>query len=136
MKPPVQGHEVLLQILPVGLPGHPVHPRSGLGAQCPVGHPEAVEVDMVQQRREPRVPVPSCRVAHTVQLTRRALPGSGSGARVAGRVPLGQPPFLHRLRSRSHGVVRRLHRYYGAVRLPTVVHLRLGASAFPERPAR
>jgi hypothetical protein len=33
----------------------------------------------------------------------------------AGRVPFGQPPFLHHLRSRIHGLVRRLRRYYGAV---------------------
>ena len=36
------------------------------------------------------------------------------------RVPLGQPPSLHRLRRRFLGLVRRLPRYYGAVRLPVV----------------
>ena len=33
------------------------------------------------------------------------------------------------------GLVRRLRRYYEAVRLPTTVHLGRAASAFPERPA-
>ena len=33
------------------------------------------------------------------------------------------------------GLVRRLRRYYEAVRLPTTVHLGRTASAFPERPA-
>ena len=46
---------------------------------------------MVQQRREPCVLVLSCYLTHTVQLTWRALPGSESGTRFAGRVPLGQP---------------------------------------------
>jgi hypothetical protein len=31
------------------------------------------------------------------------------------RVPLGRPPSLHQLRTRSFGLVRRLHRYYAAV---------------------
>src|SRR2546423_1926078 len=44
------------------------------------------------------------------------------------------PPVRHRLRDRRRGLVRRPRRYYGAVRLPALVHLRLTASAFPERP--
>ena len=91
---------------------------------------------MVQQRREPCFLVLSCYLAHTVQRTWHAWPGTVSGTCFAGRVPLGQPPFLHRLRDRSPGLVRRLRRYYGAVRLPMLVHLRRTASAFPERPAR
>ena len=49
------------------------------------------------------------------QRTERALPGSESGTRFAGRVPLGQPPSLHHLRPRHSGLVRRLRGYYGAV---------------------
>jgi len=52
------------------------------------------------------------------------------------RVPLGWVPFLDRLRHRCRGLVRRLRRYYAPIRLPTLVHLRLTALAFPERPAR
>src|SRR5664279_4004412 len=36
----------------------------------------------------------------------------------------------------SSDLVRRLRRYYGTVRLPTPVHPRITASAFPARPAR
>src|ERR1039458_2649620 len=63
---------------------------------------------------------------------------TASGTCCAVRVPLGQPPFLHHLRTdgRSHRLVRRLRRYYGAARLPALVHPRLTALAFPERPAR
>src|SRR5258708_29576308 len=56
-----------------------------------------------------------------------------SGGCFAGRVPLGSPPSPPRLRSR--GLVRRVRRDYGAIRLPMTVHPRITASAFPERPA-
>jgi hypothetical protein len=48
-------------------------------------------------------------------------------------VSLGPRPWLHRLRRRLPGIVRRLHGYYGGVRLPTVVHHRLRLLAFPMR---
>jgi hypothetical protein len=40
------------------------------------------------------------------------------------RVPLGPPPSLHSLRQpwRTWAIVRELHRYYGAVRLPAPIH--------------
>src|SRR6476469_3500692 len=109
----VQVPEVGLQLLPVGLPGHPVHPRRRRRTNRPVGGPQPVEIDMVQQRGEPCLLVLSCYLAHTSQRTGRALPGSVSGTRFAGRVPLGHAPFLPHLRSQS--VVRRVRRYYGHV---------------------
>jgi hypothetical protein len=115
MDPTVEVDEVFLKVLPVGPPRHPVHPRPSPRAQRPVGRPQAIQVDVVQERREPHILVLLHRSAHTVQRTWRALPGSVSGARIAGRVPLGRPPSLHRLRDRSHGVVRQLRRYYRAV---------------------
>jgi hypothetical protein len=72
---------------------------------------------------------------HAIERTWRALPGSASGARFARRVPLGRSPSLHHLRPRHRGFVRQLRRYYGTVRLPTLVHRGLTASAFPPRPA-
>src|SRR6266536_798537 len=47
------------------------------------------------------------------------------------RVPLVQPPFLHRLRRRSPGVVRQLRGYYAAVCLPTADHRGLTANGLP-----
>src|SRR5258706_3664661 len=41
------------------------------------------------------------------------------------RVSLGPRPSLHRLRHRKTGFVRRLHSYYGGVRLLLIVHRRL-----------
>ncbi len=49
------------------------------------------------------------------------------------RIPLGPRPSLHRLRSGSPGLVRRLHSYYGGVRLLAPVHHRLRLLAFPMR---
>ena len=53
------------------------------------------------------------------------------------RVPLGQPPFLHRLRRswRTTAVVRRLLWYYESVRLPAPVHRRRTPLGFTARTA-
>jgi hypothetical protein len=89
---------------------HPVHPGCGPRVQSPVGRAQAIQVDVMQERCELRVPSLLCDSAHTIQRTWRALSGPVSGTRFAGRVPLGQPPSLHRLRRHGRGVVRRLHR--------------------------
>ena len=52
------------------------------------------------------------------------------------RVPLGPRPWLHRLRRRDPGFVRRVHRYYGGVRLLPIVHRRLRLLTFPPRTIR
>ena len=49
------------------------------------------------------------------------------------RVSLGPRPSLHRLRHRKTGFVRRLHSYYGGVRLLLIVHRRLRLLTFPPR---
>ena len=66
---------------------------------------------------------------------RRTFPALSPERVALRRVPLGQPPSLHRLRRRFPGVVQRLPRYYGAVRLPTSVHHRRLSLDFPVRPA-
>ena len=111
----MQVPKIRLEIQPVLVPRHAVHPGSGLRPKRQERHPEAIDVDVVQERSELRVLVRLRDLAHAIQRTWRALPGSVSGARFAGRVPLGQPPFLHHLRPRQIGLVRRLRRYYGAV---------------------
>jgi hypothetical protein len=111
----VQVLEVALKILPVVVPRHAIHPRRGLRPKREVRRPQTVDIDVVQERREPCFLVLLCDLAHAIQRTWRALSGSASGARFAGRVPLGQPPFLSRLRGHLRGVVRRVRRYYGAV---------------------
>jgi hypothetical protein len=48
-------------------------------------------------------------------------------------VLLASRPSLHPLRGGWRLVVRRLHRYYGAIRLLSGVRVRRAASAFPDR---
>ena len=75
----------------------------------------------------------ACRFSHTQQTVRHAGPALGPGRGRLLHVPLGQPPSLHLLRRRRRGArfVRRLHRYYGAVRLPARVRAgRMAAGLF------
>ena len=74
------------------------------------------------------------RLTYPLQRTGRTFPALSPGGRFAGQVPLGQSPFLHLLRRRLPGLVRRFHRYYGTVRLPGLVHRRLTSLDFPTRP--
>ena len=86
MNPGVEVPKVLLEILPVIRPRDPVHPWRGLGLKRPIRRPQAIDINMVQERSEPRVLVRSCHSAHATKLTGRALSGSASGARFARRV--------------------------------------------------
>jgi hypothetical protein len=115
MDPFVQIPKVLFEVLPVGPPRHAVHPRSSASAQSLIRRPQAIDVHVVQERGEPCLLVLQRSSAHAIQRTYRVSPGTVSGTRFAGRVSLGRPPLLHRLRHRSPGFVRRLRRYYGAV---------------------
>lgn len=63
-----------------------------------------------------------------------ALPALSPEHVTLGRIPLGQPPSLHRLRSLRLGLVRRLRWYYRAVRLPVPGHHRCASLDFPTRP--
>jgi hypothetical protein len=102
--------KVRFEVLAVVLPRHAIDPRRGLGLERPVGSPQAFDVDVVQERGESCILVLLCHSAHAIQLAWRALPGSGSGARFAGRVPLGWSPSLHHLRHPALGIVRQLRR--------------------------
>ena len=62
-----------------------------------------------------------------------AYPALRPARALLARIPLGPRPWLHRLRSGSLRLVRRLHGYYGGVRLPASVHHRLRLLAFPMR---
>ena len=58
----------------------------------------AIDVNVVQERGEPRFLVRLRHSAHTTKLTERAVPGTVSGTRFAGRVPLCRSASLHGLR--------------------------------------
>jgi hypothetical protein len=105
-----QSLKVSLQVHSVGRPRHPIDTGCGLWVDRPVSRPETVEVDVVQQRREPCILFPSCYLTHTVQPSWHVMSGTASGTCWVVRVPLGQAPFLHHLRHRHAGIVRQLRR--------------------------
>ena len=89
---------------------------------------------MVQGRREPHLPITTRCLTYPRQRTVRARSALSPVRVLLSRVSFGQTPFLHPLRGRCPGVVRRLHRYYGPVRLPLSVHHRRASIDFSVRP--
>ena len=89
----------------------------------------------MQERSEPLLPILSCCFAYPLERAWRVPPALRPERVALRRVSLGQPPSLRRLRSRCSGFVRRLRRYYAAVRLPTSVHHRRVSLDFPMRSA-
>jgi len=79
---------------------------------------------LLEECGEPLLPIPPCCLAYPLKRIGPADPALRPGRGTLGRIPLGQPPFLHRLRRPFQNLVRRLLRYYGAVRLPTRDELR------------
>ena len=76
-----------------------------------------------------------CRLTYPLERAGRVFPALSPERVTLGRVSLGQPPSLPRLHGRFLGFVRRVRRYYGAVRLPTSVRHRRTPFGFPIRSA-
>ena len=81
----------------------------------------------------PLAPIPRSRLTYPLKRAGHALPALGPEHVTLKQIPLGQPPFLHRLLGLRLGLVRRLRRSYGAVRLPVPVHHRRASLDFPMR---
>ena len=102
------------------------YPRCPCALEAQVCLPESLYVvDVVPQGSEPHFPIFACCLPYPSQFMLQDCPTLRPGPDLLGRVPLGQPPFLHRLRRawRTIPFVRRLLRYYGVVRLPACIHL-------------
>jgi hypothetical protein len=89
----------------------------------------------MEERRKPLSTVSSCCLPYSLERAGRVGPALCPGRGTLRRVSLGQPPFLPRLRGSFRRIVRRVPRYYGAVRLPAVVRHRRGSLDFPMRSA-
>src|SRR6202023_2911400 len=85
---------------------------------------------MVEQGREPHLPILLRYFPHTPQSVWPAFPTLRPALVRLFRVLLGQRPSLHNLRLRSPALVRLLRRYYAAVRLPAAVREGLIAHRF------
>ena len=104
--------------------GRPPH-RSGRkpGSEHPAPYLRGVTGEAPLEALAARGPAPGSRA-----------PGSGSGACFAGpRSPWSPPLGSTASRRRCPGFVRRLHSYYGGVRLLLIVHRRLRLLTFPPR---
>ncbi|GAC1527068.1 MAG: hypothetical protein NVS2B16_35180 [Chloroflexota bacterium] len=77
---------------------------------------------MVQQCREPALPIPFCSFTYAFQPHRRVMcPAQSPGRGGLVGIPFGYTPSLHHLR-RKCPFVRWLLRYYGRIRLLTGVN--------------
>src|SRR5215467_11277068 len=135
LKPLGEVAEVLLQLPAVVAPRLAIHPRRSFPLEREIRSAQGGQVvDVVQKRSELHPPISGCRQTYPLQRTGRAFPALGPGRVVLGRIPFGRSSSLHLLRRRLPGIVRRLQRYYGTVRLPVLVHRRRVSLDFPTRP--
>src|ERR1700736_3894619 len=84
----------------------------------------------------PLLPPLLCGLPDALQRVCHAFPVLCPARALLARVRLGSCPSLHPLRRRLPGIVRRLLRYYGRIRLLAAVHHRLRLLAFPVRTNR
>ena len=111
----VQVLEADLEVMAVILPRYAIDARGRLALEREVGFPELIAIDVVQERGEPFLLLQPCGLPYAVQAVGRALPARRPERAVLNRVLLGPRPWLHGLLSRSPGLVRPLHGYYGGV---------------------
>ena len=133
MDPSVQILEPELEIRLVVLPRDAIHPGGGFALQRVERRLQGIDIDVVEKRGEPLLLSLPCCLSYAVQRLGHANPALRPVRALLAHVPLGPRPWLHRLRSRLPGLVRRLRRYYAGVRLLWIVHQRLRLLAFPPR---
>jgi hypothetical protein len=115
MDPSVQIDKLALEIGLVVPPCHPVDARRRIPLEREKRQPEKIDADMMEERGEPfLLPLP-CGLSYALQRLCHAFPVLRPARALLARVPLGPRPWLHRLRGRSPGLVRRLHSYYFGV---------------------
>ena len=89
---------------------------------------------MAHERLKTTTPIPRFCLTYPLKRAGHALPALCPGHVALKQIPLGQPPSLHHLLGLRLSLVRRLCRYYGAVRLPMPIHHRRASLDFPMRP--
>jgi hypothetical protein len=89
---------------------------------------------VVKERREPLFPVLLGCLTYTLERAGRVGPALSPGRVALRRVPLGPLPSLLCLHRPFRDSVRQVRGYYGAVRLPVLVHHRRASSDFATRP--
>src|ERR1022692_455446 len=100
MDSPVQVTDSRLQTLSILPPRYSVHSRRSLLLQTVITIPEQIDRHMVEQGREPHLPLFLCYFPHTFHSVWPVLPILRPVLVRLFRVLLGQRPFLHNLRLR------------------------------------
>ena len=103
--------EVRLVVVPL----HAIHARGGFAFKRVERSPERVGIDVVEERGELSLLPSPCGFPYAVQRLGHAHPALCPVRALLIRVSPGPRPWLHRLRSRSPGFVRRLRGYYAGV---------------------
>src|SRR5215470_2259227 len=127
--------EIPLQFFSIGPPRLPIYAWRGFLLEREGGRAQRFQViDVVQERREPQLPILLGCLTYPLERAERVGPARCPGRVLLEQVPFGQPASLHPLRRRWPGLVRGLLRYCRAVRLPRSVHHRRASLDFPMRP--
>src|SRR4029077_16278083 len=141
--PVVQIFEIALEVCLVVLPCQPVHTRCRVRLEFVERVLEKIDADVVEERDELLLLPFPCDFPYALQRMWHADLALCPGHGLLARISLGPRPWLPRLRCSWHRCrllrselfhfVRRLHGYYGRVRLLVPVHHRLRLLAFPMR---
>src|SRR5262249_1415091 len=133
MDPSVQVLNPTIEVCLVVLPSQPINPGRRISLESKECGPKHWNTEMVEKRGEPLLPPLPCALSYALQRLGHACPVLCPARALLTRVPLGPGPWLHHLPSHLSPVVRRLHCYYGRVRLLASVHQRRRLLAFPLR---
>src|SRR6266852_8152960 len=129
----IQVLKIALKVLLVVPTCQPVHSSCSILLEFRECLCEVIDTDVVEERGELLLlPLP-CSLPYALQRLWHAYPVLRPARALLARISLGLRPWLHRLRSGSLRLVRRLPSYYGGDRLLTRVHHRLRFLTFPMR---
>jgi len=115
LNPCVQSLDPAIEVGLVVLPSQPVHAGRRFPPECEERRPQHGHVEMVEERGELLLLPCLGHLPYAVQRLGHAFPVLRPARALLVRIPLGLRPWLHRLRSRLPGLVRRLLSYYGGV---------------------
>jgi hypothetical protein len=115
LDPCVQSLDPAIEVGLIVPPTQPVHPGCRFPPEREERHPEHRDAEMVEERGELLLLPCLGHLPYAVQRLGHAFPVLRPARALLVRIPLGLRPWLHRLRGRLPGLVRRLLSYYGGV---------------------